>query len=148
MKEAQLALLAERALCVHWEKGQVLFCEKETANRFYVIESGKVALEGKGAYSRAVIIETIGAGDLLGWSWMFPPYVWRFTARAMEETDAIFFYGTVLREYCERDPLLGFELMKRMSPVMIERLQAARNKMLAVHAREAELEPVGLEADL
>ena len=51
----------------------------------------------------------------LGWSWLFPPYAWHFTARALEETDAIFFYGTILREYCEKDHSLGFELFKRMS---------------------------------
>ena len=58
-------------------------------------------------------MDTIGPGDLLGWSWMFPPYVWRFTARAVEPTDAIFFYGTILRQYCEKDHSLGYELFKR-----------------------------------
>ncbi len=59
-----------------------------------------------------VVIDTIGDGDLIGWSWLFPPYVWHFTARATQPTAAIFFYGTVLREYCERDHTLGFELLK------------------------------------
>jgi hypothetical protein len=78
------------------------------------------------------VIETIGAGNLLGWSWMFPPYVWHFTARATESTDAIFFYGTILCEYCERDPSFGYELFKRMAPVMIKRMQAARRNLLAM----------------
>jgi hypothetical protein len=82
-------------------------------------------------------VDTIGAGDLLGWSWMFPPYVWHFTARATEPTDAIFFYGTILREYCERDHSLGYELFKRMSAVMVKRLQGARENMLVFHAHNA-----------
>jgi len=104
------------------------------ANRFYLIESGKVVLESVEKSGNPLIIETIGAGDLLGWSWMFPPYAWNFTARATEPTNAIFFYGTILREYCERDPSLGYELFKRMAPVILRRLQAARKKMLSIQA--------------
>ena len=112
------------------------------ANRFYLIESGKVVLESGEGFGAPVVVETIGAGDLLGWSWMFPPYVWHFTARAAEPTKAIFFYGTILREYCERDHSLGYELFKRMTPVMMKRLQAARRKMLYLHAHRAQLEPI------
>ena len=100
------------------------------ANRFYLIESGKVALESSDGPDNPVVIETIGAGDLLGWSWMFAPYAWRFTAQAVEPTAAIFFYGTILREYCERDHSLGYELFKRMAPVMIKRMQNAREKLV------------------
>ncbi len=81
-----------------------------------------------------MIVDTIGAGVLLGWSWMFPPYIWHFTARVAEPTNAIFFYGTILREYCEKDHSLGYNLFKRMSAVMIKRLQCAREKTLAVRA--------------
>jgi CRP/FNR family transcriptional regulator, cyclic AMP receptor protein len=76
---------------------------------------------------------------LLGWSWMFPPYVWQFTARAVEPTTAVFFYGTILREYCEKDHSLGYELFKRMSVVMLRRLQAARKQMLSLDVRRASL---------
>ena len=88
-----------------------------------------------------MIIDTIGAGDLLGWSWMFSPYTWQFTARASKPTTAIFFYGTILREYCERDHSLGYELLKRMAAVMTRRLQAARQKMLDLRAGNISLEP-------
>jgi CRP-like cAMP-binding protein len=111
--------------------------EGEFANRFYLIESGKVALEAGSDFGEPLVIETIGPGDLLGWSWMFPPYIWQFTARAVESTMAIFFYGTILREYCEKDHSLGYELFKRMSAVMIKRLQAARKQMLSVHVHGA-----------
>jgi CRP/FNR family transcriptional regulator, cyclic AMP receptor protein len=146
MNPTQLALLTDCAIPVHFKKGQTILREGEMANRFYLIESGKVVLESGEGFGEPVIIETIGAGDLLGWSWMFPPYVWHFTARAAEPTNAIFFYGTILREYCERDHSLGYELFKRMTPVMMKRLQSARRKMLSVHAHRASLEPVVLES--
>jgi len=134
MNRGQLVLLTDCAIPVHFKTGQVIFREGEMANRFYLIESGKVVLESNGGHGDPVLMDTIGAGDLLGWSWMFPPYIWHFTARAAEPTDAIFFYGTILREYCERDHSLGYELFKRMSAVMVKRLQGARENMLAFHA--------------
>ncbi|MGZ5552789.1 MAG: Crp/Fnr family transcriptional regulator [Chthoniobacterales bacterium] len=139
MKRAHLALLTDCAIPVHFKKGEVVFREGEIANRFYVLETGGVVLESSGKCMDPVILDEIGAGDLLGWSWMFPPYAWQFAARAVQETDAIFFYGTMLREHCERDPSLGYELMKRMSVVMNRRLQAAQNKMLSVNARQTTL---------
>src|SRR6266700_6852635 len=140
MNRAQLALLTDCAMATHFKKGQPILREGEFANRFYLIESGKAVLES-GAGSEPMIMETIDPGDLLGWSWMFPPYIWQFTARAVEPTTAIFFYGTILREYCEKDHSLGYELFKRMSVVMMKRLQAARKQMLSVHAHGASLEP-------
>jgi len=134
MNPTQLALLSDCAIAVHFKKGQTILREGEMANRFYLIESGKVVLESVEKSGNPLIIETIGAGDLLGWSWMFPPYAWNFTARATEPTNAIFFYGTILREYCERDPSLGYELFKRMAPVILRRVQAARKKMLSIQA--------------
>ena len=114
----------------------MIFRESELADRFYLIETGKVILESSD-----------GLGDpLLGWSWMFPPHIWNFTARAVEPTTAIFFDGAILREYCEKDHSLGYELLKRMSLVMNRRMQAARNKMLAIHHRSDALQPGGAAA--
>src|SRR5438477_3592155 len=141
MNRVQLALLTDCAMATRFQKGQTILREGEFANRFYLIETGKVILESGEGFGDPVIIETIGSGDLLGWSWMFPPYVWSFTARAIERTTAIFFYGTILREYCERDPSLGYELFKRITPIMMKRLQAARRKMLSLHAHDTALEP-------
>lgn len=101
LNEHHVRLLADCAVRVAFEADQVLFREGETANRFYLIERGEVVLESNTAGGEAIVIDTIGDGDLLGWSWLFAPYVWRFTARATKPTRAMFFYGTVLREYCE-----------------------------------------------
>jgi CRP/FNR family cyclic AMP-dependent transcriptional regulator len=143
MNRRQLALLTDFAMAVQFKKGQVIFREGELANRFYLIETGKVILESSGGLGDPVVIDTIGAGDLLGWSWLFPRHTWHFTARAIEATTAIFFYGTILREYCEEDHSLGFELLKRVSLVMNRRMQAARNKMLTIHHHRDTLQPVG-----
>ena len=141
MNRSQVALLTDCAMAVHFEKGQIIFREGEMANRFYLIETGKVVLESSERLGNPVIIDTIGRGNLLGWSWMFPPYTWRLTARAVEPTSAIFFYGTILREYCERDCSLGYELFKRMAPVMIKRMQSARRKMLGIQSGVEVLKP-------
>jgi CRP/FNR family cyclic AMP-dependent transcriptional regulator len=136
MSRAQLALLTDCAMATHFKKGQTILHEGEFANRFYLIESGKIVLESLDASGKPLVIETISSGDLLGWSWMFPPYTWQFTARAVEPTAAIFFYGTILREYCEKEHSLGYELLKRMSAVMVKRLQAARKKIFNFHAEK------------
>jgi CRP-like cAMP-binding protein len=123
-----IRLLADCAMRSKFTAGQVVFQKGETANRFYLIERGRVALESSTG-DEVVRIDEVGPGDLLGWSWIFPPYVWHFDARAIEPTTAIFLYGTILREYCEADPSLGYELFKRMSEVMMRRLQAARVRL-------------------
>ena len=92
--------------------------------RFYAIRHGSVALEIHVPAREAVIIETLHEGDLLGWSWLFPPYRWSFDARAVEPVRAIAFDGACLRGKCEADHDLGYELMRRIAQVIIERLQA------------------------
>jgi len=148
MNHAQLALLTDCAMAMRFRKGQVILREGDFANRFYLIETGKVVLESGEGFGDPVVVETIGAGDLLGWSWMFPPYVWHFTGRAVEPTTAIFFYGTILREYCERDHSLGYELFKRITPIMLQRLQRARRRMLSIYTNQAVLEPVVVQPPL
>ena len=131
LSDHHVRLLTDCASHVHFEDDQTVFRQGETANRFYLLESGSVQLETTaGANGRLIPVDTIESGGLLGWSWMFPPFEWQFTARALTATEAIFFYGTVLREYCEKDSSLGFELLKRMSEVMVKRLQSARTRLV------------------
>jgi CRP/FNR family transcriptional regulator, cyclic AMP receptor protein len=124
-----LALLAEVAMFREFPVGEVIFREGDPANRFYLILDGEVALESARRDSPSVLLQTIGRDDVLGWSWLFPPYYWHFDARTTEPTKAIFFYGTWLRENCERDHDFGYEMMKRMSAIIIARLQATRKKL-------------------
>jgi CRP-like cAMP-binding protein len=135
MNRKQLALLTDCATSARFGKGQVIFRKGEPANRFYLIETGRVILESSAGSGGPVVIDAIGPGDLLGWSWMFPPYEWHFTARVAEPGNAIFFYAKILREYCEKDHSLGYELLKRVTAVMNRRMRAAHEKMLATHDR-------------
>jgi CRP/FNR family cyclic AMP-dependent transcriptional regulator len=142
MNRAQLVLLADCAVSVRFRPGDIMLHEGNHADRFFLIETGAVVLESGKDQVEPVVIDTIGAGDLLGWSWMFRPYTWQFTARAVAPTRAIFFAGPVLREYCERDHSLGYELLKRLTAVMTRRMQNARRQMLCVHAGKVSLRPV------
>lgn len=132
---AHLQTLADNAMLVSWQPGEVIFREGEPANRFYVIRQVKVALESGRRDAAPVLIQHVGAGDVLGWSWLFPPYYWHFDARAVEPTSAIFFYGTRLREKSEESPDLGYELMKRMVAIIIHRFQATRQQLLGAKAK-------------
>src|SRR6058998_3978668 len=107
----QQRLLTDCAMEKSFEAGELIFREGDPANRFYLIQEGKVALESEKAGQKPVLIQTLGVGEVLGWSWLFPPYYWHFNARALEPTKAIFFYGTRLREQSEEDPVLGYELL-------------------------------------
>ena len=128
----QYRLLADSAMRTQFGAGEVIFQQGDPANRFYLIQSGKVGVEAWLRERGTIAIQTLEAGDVLGWSWLFPPYYWQFGARAVEPTEAIFIYGTPLREECETDHELGYELMKRVSAVMLERLQATRRHLLGL----------------
>ncbi|MGE5208634.1 MAG: Crp/Fnr family transcriptional regulator [Alphaproteobacteria bacterium] len=133
MNPTQLTLLTDCAVARHFDADQVILREGEFANGFYLIETGKVALESKVGFGQSILLQTIGAGDMLGWSWMFPPYVWQFSARTVEPTTTLFFYAAILRDYCEKDHSLGFELLKRISAVMVTRLRASHDQMVSLH---------------
>ena len=143
LRPHHIKLLADCAMVKRIAAGEYLFHQGEFANRFYLIEEGMVVLEALDNEGNSVVIEEVGAGKLVGWSWLFPPYIWHFDARATKPTTALFFYGTILREYCTKDPSLGFELFKRMSQVMVERLQSARTRLLQSHSDQSTAEDSG-----
>ncbi len=115
------------------EQGAHLFHEGEPADTFYVVRHGRVALEifvpGRGA----VTVETIGPGEVIGWSWLFEPYRWHMDARVVESGSAIGFDGACLRGKCESDHDLGYELMKQFATLLIERMQATRFRLLDIY---------------
>jgi len=130
MSTQDVGLLADCALKVHFRKGELIFREGEKADKVHLIESGSVALEVCNGPKSIVVVDTVSAGELLGLSWLFPPHKWRVSARACESTTAIVFNGAILREYSERDHSLGFQLFKRISEVMIRRLESSRQRLL------------------
>jgi CRP/FNR family transcriptional regulator, cyclic AMP receptor protein len=135
MKVAHLQTLADSAMQTQFIPGQVIFHAGDWANRFYLIERGKVAVELERTHDEPILLQTLGPGREVGWSWILPPYHEQFTARALEATEAIYFHGTRLREQCEENHDLGYELMSRMAVVMLHRIQAAKCQLLAGHAK-------------
>ena len=136
MDAERLELLAGCASNVHFEPGEVLFHEGDEANAFYVIRGGTVALEAFVPARGGMTIETIDAGEVVGWSWLFPPYRWHFDARALAHVRATAIDGACLRGKCDDDPALGYDLMRRFAQVMIERLQWTRLRLLDVYGRD------------
>ena len=103
MKSEHLAILIHHAQEMRFETGEVLFLEGEPANKFYLIESGSVALEAHEPADGTMLVQNLEAGEVLGWSWLFPPFVWHFQARALEPTRAIVLDGGHLLTTAERD---------------------------------------------
>lgn len=129
LSSAQLDALADCAMRIRFSTGDVIFREGDPANRFYLLIKGKVALE-TARDEKHVTVQTIHGGDVLGWSWLFPPYYTHFAARAIEPTEAMFFYGTRLREMCENDHDLGYDILSRIAKVVIDRLVAAQKQLV------------------
>ena len=130
MSARHLELLAEESMPAEFKADDRIFYEGGIANRFYLILEGRVQLESPMLGGGDIPLQTLGPGDVLGWSWLFPPYVWHFAARAVMPTKAIFFYATPLREMCEENHDFGYELIKRVSEIVIGRLQAARRELV------------------
>lgn len=118
---------------VRFKAGTFIFREGEPADHFFLIRAGKVALQIHHPERGPLTIETLGEGDILGWSWLFPPYRWHFDALVIDPVRAIGMDGKCLREKCEKDHHLGYDLMKRFSRIMTLRLQAARLQLLDIY---------------
>ena len=132
-----LQLVVGCATNVRFKMGEFLFREGEDANQFYLLRHGKVALQVFIPQRGPITIETIEAGEVLGWSWLFPPYRWHFDALALELVRAIAFDGQCLRGKCEEDHDLGYALMQRFAQVMAQRLQATRLQLLDLYGVHA-----------
>jgi CRP/FNR family cyclic AMP-dependent transcriptional regulator len=130
LSEKHLEALADCAMRVHFDTGEVIFREGDPANRFYLLIRGKIAVEAERPEHRATV-QLIGAGDVLGWSWLFPPYYAHFDARAVEPTEAMFFYGTRLRDMCDDDHDLGYNILNRIAMVVVDRLTSAQKQLAA-----------------
>jgi CRP-like cAMP-binding protein len=115
----------------------MIYREGDEANQFLLIRDGKVAIEVFSARRGSLIIQTAGSGDVLGWSWLFPPYKRRFDTRAVEPTTAVALDGKFLREKAEEDYRLGYELLKRFSKIVVERLQATRLQLLDIYGKHS-----------
>jgi len=126
-------LIADCANMEHFRPGEEIFKRGYDAAYFYLILSGKVALETPYLPGEGVItVQTIGPNEPLGWSWFFPPYQWHFTARATEPTEAIGINAASLRRKARENPAFGYDLALRVGAVLLERLQKTRMRLLDV----------------
>ena len=133
---AQIATVAGCARNERFESGKFLFREGEEAHHFFIVRHGHVAVEVGAPPRGPVVIQTVADGDILGWSWLVPPYRWRFSALARELTRVIALDGRCLRQKCEEDHDLGYELLKRFADVVGQRLDATRMQLLDIYAAE------------
>jgi CRP/FNR family cyclic AMP-dependent transcriptional regulator len=126
-------LLVGCASNVVFPAGTKVFREGEAADRFFIVRHGQATVDLQVPGRGAMTIATVGAGDILGWSWLVPPYRWNFSASAATLTRAIAFDASCLRGKCEENHDLGYELFKRFTTVMVERLQGTFLQLLDLY---------------
>ncbi len=117
--------------------GTAMIREGRDADEFWAIRDGHAALGVATPARGMAVIETLHAGDILGWSWLLPPYRWHFDADAIDDVHAVVFDAACLRQKCEADPALGFHLTQRFARVLDERLRAARLQLLDLYGDAA-----------
>ena len=127
MRPEHLALISQNAQAVEFKPEDILFREGEPANRLFMIQSGRIDLEWRAESGCGVAAKNVGPGEMLGWSWLFPPFVWHFTAEALEPTRAIVLDGGHLLATCDKNPEFGYALMKRIAQILIHQLESARS---------------------
>ena len=139
LTDTQRAALAEDGAAVTLTAGELLFDEGGVADRFWLIEDGSISLEMRIPGRGDQVVETLGPGTVLGWSWLHPPYRWQFRAVARLATTAIVFDAASVRRRCDADPAFGYAMLRSFTPVITERLQATRLRLLDLYAAPSQL---------
>ncbi len=135
LDQTLLHLLAGCASNVHFDAGCYIFKAGDEANAFYLIREGRVSLEIFTPEHKPIIVDTLGVGDVLGWSWLMPPFRWKFDAHARTGLRAIALDGKCLRAKCEENHDLGYEVLKRFAHIIDRRLEATRFQLLDLYGR-------------
>ena len=133
MNTELLELMAGCGQNVHFDPGTTIVKEGGDADSFYVVRTGRVALEVSVPQRGSVVIETLGPTEVIGVSWPFPPYRWTFDGKALEPTSAISIDAECLRRKCDEDPVLGYQVYKSFARLMRDRLQATRLQLRDVY---------------
>jgi len=136
LDDSTVSMLVGCSRNVHFRPGEYLFYEGEPADRFFVVRRGRVALDVHVLGQAEQIIDTLDEGEVVGWSWLVPPYRWFFDARAMQDVSAVAVDATCLRDKCDEDPALGYLMMQRVAQVMYHRLQSARVRLLDLYGAD------------
>jgi CRP/FNR family transcriptional regulator, cyclic AMP receptor protein len=133
LSQGALEMIAAAAVPDHVRTGDVLFKEGDRADRFYVVLTGGVSLSVFDPPKGHVHIDTVRAGEVLGWSWLFPPYQWHFDGRAIVDSDLLVIDAKRVRAECDADPRVGYLLVQRFAEVIHRRLQGTRLRLLDLH---------------
>lgn len=137
MQKRHIELLVGCASNVRFDEGQYIFREGEEANEFFFVRHGKLAMEIFRPHKGGIVVQTLGPGDVLGWSWLFPPHFRHLDCRAVELTRAIALDGTCMRNKCEEDHELGYEIMKRFAHLMEDELSSMRLQLLDIYGEQS-----------
>jgi len=127
-------LMVSCASNLRFKAGSYILREGDTANTFYLVREGNVAIEIRAPQRKPIIVSTLSVGEILGWSWLLSPFEWKFDARAADDVRAIALDGKCLRTKCEENHDLGYEVLKRFARIMEERLEATRLQLLDLYA--------------
>jgi len=136
LSETHMQVLIGCASNVRFAEGAPLIHEGEIANKFYLVRAGRIALETDVNARGKIRIQTVGPGDVLGWSWLISPYRWHFNALAVADVRAVALDGECLRKKCEDDRDFGYEMLSRFSQVMERRLEATRIQLLDLYTTD------------
>ncbi|WP_416956411.1 cyclic nucleotide-binding domain-containing protein [Streptomyces sp. Agncl-13] len=134
LPQTQRERLMELAQEVSFAEDSRIFEADGTADRFWVVRSGAVSLDQRVTAQQRVTVATLGAGDLLGWSWLFPPYKWDFGAEAFSAVRAYEFDAAAVLALCVEDPLLGLSLVRIVAEILAHRLELTRSKLMEHYA--------------
>lgn len=118
---------------VAFRKGALLLAEGEPADTLYLLRRGRVAIEVHSPAGGPIVIETLGPGDAIGWSWLIPPFTWQFDARAIEPVGVVAVDGICLRAKADADPAFGYTLMQRVAAILVHRLQTTQLRLLDLY---------------
>ena len=133
MKKEHLDLLSRQISQDTFKANEYVFEAKQKASNLFLILKGKVSIEAISPEGRSFSIQVLNQGDILGWSWLVPPYEWRFSARAVENTELLIIDGEFIRKKSEKDHDLGYEIFKRLAPIFVQRLEATRQQLLEMY---------------
>ncbi len=136
LKSEYLDLLTDCAANVRFDQDAYLFHAGDEANDFFLIRHGMVAVEAEDIKG-PIVVETLGPGDILGWSWVIPPYNRKFATRAVQLTRAISVDALCLRQKCEADPKFGYKMIELFSKNIKERLYNAWWQMADIYGPPA-----------
>ncbi len=137
LDEDMIELIAGCARNVVFKDGEYLFRTGDSADEFYLIRHGRVALDVVAPGRSAVTFQTVGPDELVGVSWLLPPYRWMHDARAVGLVRAIGMDARCLRDKCNADHYVAYEMMLRFVPLLISRLQATRMQLLDLYGKPA-----------